>query len=70
MDRAHQADIGAPIPTVFLPYAKTIYEEGLHFPCLRVQRNYEDIKDVIRMIKYRIRVSDQWYGDYIAQVGR
>ena len=69
MDRAHQADIGAPIPTVFLPYAKTIYEEGLHIPCVRVQRNYEDIKDVIRMIKYRIRVSDQWYGDYIAQIG-
>ena len=69
MNRAHQADTGAPLPTVFLPYAKTIYEEGLHFPCLRVQRNYEDIKDVIRMIKYRIRVPDQWYGDYIAQVG-
>jgi N-methylhydantoinase B len=54
---------------VFLPYAKTVYEEGLHFPCLRVQRDYEDIKDVIRMIRYRIRVPDQWYGDYIAQVG-
>jgi len=69
MNRAHQADTGAPIPTVFLPFAKTIYEEGLHFPCLRVQRNYEDISDIIRMIKYRIRVPDQWYGDYIAQVG-
>jgi N-methylhydantoinase B len=69
MNRAHQADTGAPLPTVFLPYAKTIYEEGLHFPCLRVQRDHKDIKDVIRMIKYRIRVPDQWYGDYIAQVG-
>lgn len=69
MNRAHQADTGAPLPTVFLPYAKTIYEEGLHFPCLRVQRDYKDIKDVIRMIKYRVRVPDQWYGDYIAQVG-
>ena len=69
MNRAHHADTGAPLPTVFLPYAKTIFEEGLHFPCVRVRRNYEDIKDVIRMIKYRIRVPDQWYGDYIAQVG-
>lgn len=69
MNRAHQADTGAPIPTVFLPYAKSVYEEGLHFPCLRVQRDYADIKDVIRMIRYRIRVPDQWYGDYIAQVG-
>jgi N-methylhydantoinase B len=69
INRAHQADTGAPIPTVFLPFAQTIYEEGLHFPCLRVQRDYKDIKDVIRMIKYRIRVSDQWYGDFMAQVG-
>jgi N-methylhydantoinase B len=69
MNRAHQADTGAPLPTVFLPYAKTIYEEGLHFPCLRVQRDYKDIKDVIRMIKYRVRVPEQWYGDYLAQVG-
>ncbi len=68
-DRAHQADVGAPLPTVFLPYAKTVYEEGLHVPCVRVQRDYADIKDVLRMIKYRIRVSDQWYGDYMAQVG-
>jgi N-methylhydantoinase B len=69
MNRAHQADTGAPIPTVFLPFAATIYEEGLHFPCLRVERDYKSIEDVIRMIRYRIRVPDQWYGDYIAQVG-
>src|SRR4030042_3278858 len=66
---AHQADTGAPLPTVFLPYAKTIFEEGLHFPCVRVQKNYEDIKDLIRMIKYRNRIPDLWYGDYIAQIG-
>jgi N-methylhydantoinase B len=69
ISRAHQADTGAPLPTVFLPYAKTIFEEGLHFPCVRVQKNYEDIKDLIRMIKYRNRIPDLWYGDYIAQIG-
>jgi N-methylhydantoinase B len=68
-DRAHQADTGAPQPTVFLPFAASVQEEGLHVPCVRVQRNYEDIRDVVRMIKYRIRVPEQWYGDYIAQVG-
>ena len=69
ISRAHQADTGAPLPTVFLPYAKTIFEEGLHFPCVRVQKNYEDIKDLIRMIKYRNRIPELWYGDYIAQIG-
>jgi len=69
INRAHHADTGAPLPTTFLPYGKTIFEEGLHFPCLRVQKNHEDIKDVIRMIKYRNRIPDMWYGDYIAQIG-
>jgi N-methylhydantoinase B len=68
-NRAHQADTGAPEPTVFLPFAVSVQQEGLHVPCVRVQRNYEDIKDVVRMVKYRMRVPEQWYGDYIAQVG-
>lgn len=38
--RAHQADTGAPVPTTYLPFAREIYEEGLHWPCVRVQRNY------------------------------
>ncbi|MHA1209753.1 MAG: hydantoinase B/oxoprolinase family protein [Candidatus Freyarchaeota archaeon] len=69
VNRAHQADIGAPIPTTYPFPATTIYEEGLHFPCVRVQRDYRDIKDVIRICRMKIRVPDQWYGDYLAQVG-
>ncbi|MSP83304.1 MAG: hydantoinase B/oxoprolinase family protein [Alphaproteobacteria bacterium] len=69
LSRSHHADIGAPIPTTYLPEAKTIYEEGLHFPCMRVQENYKDRADLIRMCRMKIRVSDLWYGDYMAQVG-
>ncbi|MEX2707183.1 MAG: hydantoinase B/oxoprolinase family protein [Candidatus Freyrarchaeum guaymaensis] len=69
VNRAHQADVGAPIPTTYPFTASTIYEEGLHFPCVRVQRDYKDIKDIIRICRMRIRVPDQWYGDYLAQVG-
>jgi len=68
--KAHQADIGNSQPTTYMPYAKDLYEEGaLDFPCVRIQRNYEDIKDLIRMCRMRIRVPDQWYGDYLAQIG-
>ena len=67
--RSHHADIGAPLPTTYLPYARTVYEEGLHFPCVRVQRNHEDLQDIIRMCRMKIRVPDLWYGDYRAQVG-
>jgi N-methylhydantoinase B len=69
LNRAHQADIGAPIPTTYPFPATTIYEEGVHFPCVRVQRDYKDLKDVIRICRMKIRVPDQWYGDFLAQVG-
>jgi N-methylhydantoinase B len=68
--KAHQADCGNANPTTYMPFARDIYEEGgLIFPAVRVQRDNEDIADVIRMCRRRIRVPDQWYGDYLAMVG-
>lgn len=69
LSRSHHADVGAPIPTTYLPYARTVYEEGLHFPCVRVQRKHKDLDDIIRMCRMKIRVPDLWYGDHRAQVG-
>ncbi|MEX1143170.1 MAG: hydantoinase B/oxoprolinase family protein [Thermoleophilaceae bacterium] len=68
--KAHQADIGNALPTTYMATVRDVYEEGaLSFPCIRVQRDYEDIGDIIRMCRRRIRVPDQWYGDYLAAVG-
>jgi len=69
LSRAHHADIGAPIPTTYLTEAATIYEEGVHLPCVQIQQDYRDRKDIIRMCRTKIRVADLWYGDYLAQVG-
>ncbi|RUW19053.1 hydantoinase B/oxoprolinase family protein, partial [Mesorhizobium sp. M1E.F.Ca.ET.041.01.1.1] len=68
--KAHQADIGNSAPTTYFSTAKDAYEEGaLLFPAVRVQSNYQDIDDIIRMCRLRIRVPNQWYGDYLAMVG-
>lgn len=68
--KAHQADIGNSIPTTYHAAARDIYEEGaLIFPCVRVQKNYRNVEDIIRMCRRRIRVPDQWYGDFLAAVG-
>lgn len=68
--RGHQADIGNGIPSTYAPNARDMYEEGaLEWPCVRVQRDYKDIDEMIRIAKCRIRVPDQWYGDYLAGVG-
>ena len=68
--KAHQADIGNSIPTTYFAEAKDVYQEGsLDFPCVKVQENFKNIDDVIRMCRSRIRIPDQWYGDFLAGVG-
>ena len=68
--KAHQADCGNSQPTTYMGMAKDVYEEGaLIFPAVKVQSDYTDIDDIIRMCQMRIRVPDQWHGDYLAMVG-
>ena len=68
--KSHQADIGNSVPSTYHASAKDVYEEGaLIFPCVRVQRDFEMIDDIIRMCRARIRVPDRWYGDFLATLG-
>ena len=68
--KAHQADVGNSLPTTYMAQAADVYQEGaLIFPCVQVQRDFRDIDDIIRMCERRIRVPEQWYGDYLAAVG-
>ncbi|WP_062205306.1 hydantoinase B/oxoprolinase family protein [Demequina salsinemoris] len=68
--KAHQVDCGDSEPTTYMPAARDVYHEGaLIFPAVRIQRDYEDVKDVVRMCEKRIRAFDTWYGDYLASLG-
>lgn len=68
--KAHQADCGNSQPTTYAGGARDVYEEGaLIFPAVKVQQNYRDIDDIVRMCEMRIRVPGQWHGDYLAMVG-
>lgn len=68
--KAHQADVGNSIPTTYHAAAKDVYEEGaVIFPTVKVQSDYENIDDIIRMCRSRIRVPSQWYGDFLASIG-
>lgn len=68
--KAHQADIGNSVPTTYMGDARDVYHEGaLIFPCVTIQREYCDNDDILRMCKARIRVPDQWHGDYLAALG-
>ena len=65
----HLIDIGAHVPSSSDGMAKDVYEEGLHFPPLRICRNYQEIPELIRFIKANFRYPEQWHGDFRAQVG-
>ena len=70
MVKAHLADIGNSIPTTYHAWARDVYEEGaIIFPHVRIQRDYNDIEDIIDICKMRIRVPETWYGDYLAAIG-
>jgi len=68
--KAHQADCGNALPTTYMGAAVDVYAEGaLIFPVVQVQCGHEDVEDIIRMCEMRIRVPEQWRGDYLAMVG-
>lgn len=68
--KAHQADCGNAEPSTYVTYVQDVYAEGgLVFPAVKVQQDYRDVDDVIRMCRKRIRVPDVWYGDFLASVG-
>lgn len=68
--KAHQADCGNSQPTTYMSGARDVYEEGaLIFPGVRAQEDYVDNEDLLQMCRLRIRVPDQWWGDYLAVLG-
>lgn len=68
--KAHQADIGNSAPTTYFAAARDVYEEGaLIFPAVKVMSDYRVNDDVVRMCRARIRVPDQWHGDFMAMIG-
>jgi N-methylhydantoinase B len=70
MAKAHQADIGNSRPTTYFAAAADVYEEGaLIFPSVKVQEDYRMISDIVRMCEMRIRVAQQWRGDFLAMIG-
>jgi N-methylhydantoinase B len=68
--KGHQADCGNSLATTYMAAARDVYEEGaLIFPMVKIQQDYHDNEDIVRMCEARIRAPEQWRGDYMALVG-
>ena len=62
INKAHHVDVGGPIPGSLNPNAKTIYEEGIVIPPMKLTN------DVIKIIKENFKTPDISIGDLQAQV--
>jgi N-methylhydantoinase B len=68
--KGHQADCGNTIPSTYHATARNKFEEGaIDWPCIKIQKDYRDIPDIIAIAKANLRIPDIWYGDYLAAVG-
>ncbi|MDR2035292.1 MAG: hydantoinase B/oxoprolinase family protein [Coriobacteriales bacterium] len=68
--KGHQADIGNSIPSTYHANARDLYEEGaISWPCVKIEKEYHEVHDIIAIAKARIRVPEIWYGDHQACVG-
>ena len=66
---AHKSDIGGPVPGSCSGQAKETFNEGLHLPAVRYQRNFERNREIERIIASNSRTPDLVLGDIRGQLG-
>ncbi|HEY2532327.1 MAG TPA: hydantoinase B/oxoprolinase family protein [Xanthobacteraceae bacterium] len=66
---AHKSDIGGPVPGSCSGQAREIFNEGLHLPAVRYQRNFEVNADIERIIAANSRTPELVLGDIRGQLG-
>ncbi|WP_054841885.1 hydantoinase B/oxoprolinase family protein [Vulcanisaeta distributa] len=69
VNKAHHVDVGGPVPgSINPPSAKTIYEEGLVIPPVKVAIRGELQRDILNMILSNFKTPETAIGDITAQL--
>jgi N-methylhydantoinase B len=68
VNKAHHVDVGGPLPGSINPTAKTIYEEGIVIPPVKLTRKGSLNDEIIKIIKENFKVPDFSLGDIKAQI--
>ncbi len=68
VNKAHHVDVGGPIPGSMNPNARTIYEEGLIIPPVKLVKRGSLDKEVLRMIIENTKTPRVTIGDLNAQI--
>jgi N-methylhydantoinase B len=67
--RAHQLDIGAPLPTTTTPWAADVWQEGLAVPPTKIYAQGRRRDDVLDLYLRNLRWRELLLGDLMAQLG-
>ena len=68
VNKAHHVDVGGPVPGSINPEARTLYEEGLVIPPVRIMVRGELQRDVLNMILSNFKTPETAIGDLTAQL--
>lgn len=68
INKAHQVDVGGPIPGSMNPMARTIYEEGLIIPPVKIVKRGSIDNEVLRIITSNTKTPLITEGDIKAQI--
>lgn len=66
-NKAHHVDVGGPVPGSINPGARTIYEEGLVIPPVKLVENWSIRRDVVSFIASNVKTPEITIGDLLAQ---
>lgn len=67
VNKAHWTEIGGKDPGSWTTDSTEIFQEGLHFPCVRLFDRGKEIDSLVDIIKANSRLPDQTIGDMRAQ---
>ncbi|WP_291999226.1 hydantoinase B/oxoprolinase family protein [Caldivirga sp.] len=68
VNKAHHVDVGGPIPGSINPSARTIYEEGLVIPPVKIMIKGELQRDILNIILSNFKTPETAIGDITAQL--
>lgn len=64
----HNTDVGGAVPASLSRSLNDIVQEGIRIPPLKIMRNGELNQDVARILRLNVRVPEQNWGDFNAQI--
>lgn len=66
-NRAHHSDVGGMTPGS-MPLSKSIYQEGIRIPPIKIVRRGEVVRDIMALILANVRTAVEREGDITAQI--